>query len=100
MACRHAAALGCGAVYWTITALGMSLGFFRFAVAPVAAQEGHPLKGSGCSWKDNEALGDDLIPILDWDGKAITGMINPGTDNIPIADRCFEPPFCSRGDSA
>jgi hypothetical protein len=56
------------------------------------AQEGHPLKGSWLgTWKGNAALGDDLILILDWDGKSITGMINPGTDNIPVAKATLEP---------
>ncbi len=62
------------------------------ASPPAAAQEGHPLKGSWLgTWKDNAALGDDLILILDWDGKNITGMINPGTDNIPVAKATLEP---------
>lgn len=75
-----------------MTALGAYVGLGSFATAPVAAQEGHPLKGSWLgTWKGNEALGDDLILILDWDGKAITGMINPGTDNIPITKASLEP---------
>lgn len=62
------------------------------ALQPAAAQEGHPLKGSWLgTWKDNAALGDDLILILDWDGKNITGMINPGTDNIPVAKATLVP---------
>jgi hypothetical protein len=62
------------------------------AVRPASAQEGHPLKGSWLgTWKDNAALGDDLILILEWDGKNITGMINPGTDNIPVAKASLEP---------
>ena len=62
------------------------------ASQPVAAQEGHPLKGSWLgTWKDNAALGDDLILILDWDGKNITGMINPGTDNIPVGKATLTP---------
>ena len=56
------------------------------------AQEGHPLKGSWLgTWEKNTALGDNILLILDWDGKAITGMINPGTDNIPIAKASLEP---------
>ena len=50
-----------------------------------AAQEGHPLKGSWLGeWAGNTVHGDNILLILDWDGKAITGMINPGTDNIPL----------------
>jgi hypothetical protein len=62
------------------------------ALAPLSAQEGHPLKGSWLgTWKQNSVHGDDLILVLDWDGKAISGMINPGTDNIPIAKGTLEP---------
>jgi hypothetical protein len=62
------------------------------ALAPISAQEGHPLKGSWLGvWKQNAVHGDDLILVLDWDGKAITGMINPGTDNIPVAKATLEP---------
>jgi hypothetical protein len=30
--------------------------------------------------------------LLDWDGKAISGTINPGTDNIPIKNAALTPP--------
>ena len=73
-------------------AVAACVGFGGVATAPVTAQEGHPLKGSWLgTWEGNEALGNDLILILDWDGKAITGMINPGTDNIPITKASLEP---------
>ena len=56
------------------------------------AQEGHPLKGSWLGeWAGNATHGDNILLILDWDGKAITGMINPGTDNIPLAKATLEP---------
>jgi hypothetical protein len=59
---------------------------------PVAAQEGHPLKGSWLgTWAGNEAHGDDILVVLDWDGESITGMINPGTDNIPLTEASLEP---------
>jgi hypothetical protein len=58
----------------------------------VTAQEGHPLKGSWLGeWAGNTAHGDNILLILDWDGKAITGMINPGTDNIPLSKASLEP---------
>ena len=57
-----------------------------------AAQEGHPLKGSWLGeWAGNTVHGDNILLILDWDGKAITGMINPGTDNIPLKSGSLEP---------
>ena len=61
-------------------------------LAPGGAQEGHPLKGSWLGeWKGNTVHGDNILLILDWDGKAITGMINPGTDNIPLGRASLEP---------
>jgi hypothetical protein len=56
------------------------------------AQEGHPLKGSWLGeWAGNTVHGDNILLILDWDGKAITGMINPGTDNIPLGRASLDP---------
>jgi hypothetical protein len=66
----------------------VGLGF----LGTVAAQEGHPLKGSWLGeWQGNAVHGDNILLILDWDGKAITGMINPGTDNIPLKAASLEP---------
>ena len=57
-----------------------------------AAQEGHPLKGSWLGeWAGNSVHGDNILLILDWDGKAITGMINPGTDNMALSRASLEP---------
>jgi hypothetical protein len=61
-------------------------------LATSGAQEGHPLKGSWLGeWSGNSVHGDNILLILDWDGKAITGMINPGTDNIPLKAASLEP---------
>jgi hypothetical protein len=62
------------------------------ALSPATAQEGHPLKGSWLGrWESNEAHGADILLVLDWDGANITGMINPGTDNIPITKASLDP---------
>lgn len=51
----------------------------------VIAQEGHPLKGSWIGeWGPSKTHSDDLLLVLNWDGKTITGMVNPGTDNMAI----------------
>lgn len=56
------------------------------------AQEGHPLKGSWIGvWESNEAHGEAVLVVLDWDGESITGVINPGTDDIPIEDAELDP---------
>src|ERR1700704_6258660 len=62
------------------------------AATPAAAQEGHPLKGSWIgTWAGNHNQGNDLLIVLNWDGKNITGTINPGTDNIPVKNATLNP---------
>jgi hypothetical protein len=58
----------------------------------LVAQEGHPLKGSWIgTWGPNRNQGNDLLVVLNWDGKNITGTINPGTDNIPVKNATLQP---------
>jgi hypothetical protein len=65
------------------------------AVAPwqsASSQEGHPLKGSWLgTWAGNETHGDIILVVLDWDGASVTGMINPGTDNMALTKATLEP---------
>jgi len=73
---------------WLTAAALLGLGL----LASGGAQEGHPLKGSWLGeWSGNTDNGDNILLILDWDGKAITGMINPGTDNIPLTRASLDP---------
>ena len=60
--------------------------------APMVAQEGHPLKGSWLgTWGPSKLHSNDILIIMNWDGKTISGMINPGTDNIPIKNATLNP---------
>jgi hypothetical protein len=72
-----------------------SLTGILFAVAlavPGAAQEGHPLKGSWIGeWEGNETHDEFVLIVLDWNGREITGTINPGTDNIEITNAELDP---------
>ncbi len=74
-----------------LVVVGLSLASFgtaRFA----AAQEGHPLKGSWIgTWTGNKIHSPDVVLVLNWDGKAITGTINPGTDNMPVKNATLNP---------
>ena len=57
-----------------------------------SAQEGHPLKGSWIGeWTGNETHGDFVLLVMDWDGKNVTGVINPGTDNMNIEKVDLDP---------
>ena len=62
-------------------------------VFPIFAQTGHPLKGS---WSGEWWLkkGDENRVLLDcdWDGKALKGMLNPGTDNVNLQNLTLQPP--------
>lgn len=61
-------------------------------IATTAAQEGHPLKGSWIGeWESNAVHGEAVLVVLDWDGESITGVINPGTDDIAIRDASLDP---------
>jgi hypothetical protein len=75
-----------------LAACGLLVVCMQLAVVPVTAQEGHPLKGSWLgTWAGNKALGNDVLIVMTWDGKNITGTINPGTDNIPIKSASLNP---------
>lgn len=51
----------------------------------VSAQEGHPLSGSWHGdWGPNAKTRTDVTLIMDWDGRAITGLVNPGFDQAPL----------------
>ena len=74
-----------------MTRLRLALLAIALAV-PIIAQEGHPLKGSWIGvWESNAQHGNDVLMVLNWDGKTISGIINPGTDNIKIDRATLDP---------
>jgi hypothetical protein len=53
-------------------------------IVTVAAQEGHPLAGT---WYGDYSTGNqktDLTVIMKWDGKSVSGLINPGPNSRPL----------------
>jgi hypothetical protein len=59
---------------------------------PAVAQEGHPLKGSWIgTWGPSQNHAEDVLVVLKWDGKALSGTINPGTDDIPLKVATLNP---------
>jgi hypothetical protein len=61
-------------------------------VLPVLAQEGHPLTGTwGGDWGPNANERTRITVVLNWDGKAITGMLNPGPDQSPLGAVTLDP---------
>jgi len=62
------------------------------STAPASAQEGHPLKGSWVgTWGPSKLHDNDLLVVLTWDGKAITGQVNPGTDDGKLKTASLNP---------
>jgi hypothetical protein len=57
-----------------------------------AAQYGHPLKGTWSGdWGPNKETRHRLLLELNWDGKAITGTINPGPNAVPMQKASLDP---------
>jgi hypothetical protein len=66
-------------------------GFSR-ALSVVHAQEGHPLAGTWHgTWGPDAAHRHDVTLVLDYDGKAIVGMMNPGPDAIHFTRATLDP---------
>ncbi len=61
-------------------------------VAPVFSQQGHPLTGTWSGdWGASSTKRNQVTFVMNWDGKNITGLINPGPDSIPIASVFVDP---------
>jgi hypothetical protein len=65
-------------------ALAASLAAAEREGGAVAAQEGHPLAGTWYGDYGTGAQKRDLTVIMKWDGRAVTGTINPGPDATAI----------------
>jgi hypothetical protein len=51
-----------------------------------AAQEGHPLTGTWSGdWGPGAAQRTHITIVMAWDGKTVSGTINPGPDQIPVS---------------
>jgi hypothetical protein len=56
------------------------------------AQEGHPLKGSWIGdWGPNATERHQITVVMDWDGKQVTGVLNPGPEAISLQKASLNP---------
>ena len=63
----------------------ISLLVFLTIAGTALAQFGHPLKGSWSGdWGTSKEKRNRVLLDLNWDGKAVTGTINPGPDAVPL----------------
>ena len=71
--------------------LGALSAFLALASA-AWAQFGHPLKGSWSGdWGVNKVDRTRVLIDIQWDGKALTGTINPGSDAAPLKVATLDP---------
>ena len=52
----------------------------------ITAQEGHPLTGTWAGdWGSSGGARTHITMVMNWDGKTVTGLINPGPDAIQLS---------------
>lgn len=60
--------------------------------ATASAQFGHPLKGSWSGdWGTGASNRTHVVLDINWDGKAITGSINPGPNGVALSKATLDP---------
>ena len=63
-----------------------------FLAIPASAQFGHPLKGTWSGdWGPSKDKQSHVVLEFNWDGKAITGNINPGPKAVPFQKATLDP---------
>jgi len=66
--------------------------FALFVALPASAQFGHPLKGTWSGdWGPTKDKQTHVLLEFNWDGKAITGNINPGPNAVPFEKAELDP---------
>jgi hypothetical protein len=61
------------------------VGFVLALSVFAAGQEGHPLTGTWSGdWGPSAAQRTHITMVMTWDGKSVSGTINPGPDAIPV----------------
>jgi len=69
---------------------GVLLALVLSAAVSLSAQFGHPLKGTWSGQWGPAAAPKRLLLDLQWDGKAITGSINPGEEAAVVKNVTFD----------
>jgi hypothetical protein len=59
---------------------------------PLAAQEGHPLVGTWRgTWGPSTEERHDVTFVMEYDGKTVTGIINPGFESMRLSKVLLDP---------
>jgi len=69
------------------------LGFAALCLTAVGvAQQGHPLTGTWTGdWGPTSTQRTQITLVMNWDGKNVSGLINPGPDSAPIVSVFVDP---------
>jgi hypothetical protein len=74
-----------------VRVLGVSI-VAGLMAASALAQFGHPLKGSWSGdWGTDKQNRTRILLDVNWDGKAITGTINPGQNGVALQTATLDP---------
>jgi len=68
----------------------VALAFLCVLSSAAYAQFGHPLKGQWSGEWTSRSQANRILLTLDWDGKAITGLINPGPTAATVKAVTFD----------
>jgi len=75
-----------------VRAFYLALVLAGLIAGPVVAQEGHPLVGSWHgNWGTSATSRTDITVVMDWDGKVISGIVNPGFDQMMMQNAKLNP---------
>lgn len=67
---------------WRLACIAICLGL----AAPGFAQQGYPLTGTWSGdWGPTSTQRNQITLVMNWDGKNVSGLINPGPNSIPLA---------------
>ncbi len=67
-------------------------GTLLLCAAGMWAQEGHPLNGTWHGeWKGSGSARGNVVLVLHWDAKNITGVVNPGPNRMNVKAATLDP---------
>ncbi len=79
-----------GAIRWGRSSAALVLALVLMLPAVSQAQFGHPLKGQWSGQWGPASNPNRLLLDFEWDGKAITGVINPGAEAATVKSVTFD----------
>lgn len=75
-----------------VTLFGLAAAGRREVTAVLHAQEGHPLTGTWAGdWWTPSGERTHITLVMNWDGKALGGILNPGPDQAPLSSATLDP---------